>query len=83
VRQHAAEITPIQECTKKTRSGFKGVFPNGSGWLAKIKDNGKTFYLGTFSTPSLAHEAYCKSAREIHGEFMKAAAAAPVASVEA
>src|SRR6516162_5104994 len=44
---------------KNNRSGFKGAYQNGSGWMAKVKHNGKTIYLGTFDSPEEAHAVYC------------------------
>ena len=41
-------------------------------WHAQIGVNGKVKHLGYFPTPELAHEAYCKGAHELHGEFMNA-----------
>lgn len=35
-------------------------------WVAQIQINGVKHYLGTFSTPELAHAAYTKAKREIH-----------------
>lgn len=36
---------------------------------AKIKINGKDKYLGCFPTETEAHDAYCRAAKELHGEF--------------
>lgn len=60
--------------SKKSRantSGFKGVIynKNRSKWMARIKFNQKLIYIGLYSTPELAHEAYCKKAKELFGEF--------------
>ena len=37
--------------------------------MARIKKDGKTFYLGTFSTPEKANEVRIKSEKEMFGEF--------------
>jgi len=52
------------------KSGYKGVFANGKKWLAKMTLNGRVKYLGTFNTPEEAYAAYCKEAKEHHGEFI-------------
>lgn len=56
---------------RNNTSGFKGVSyhkPNNR-WCAYITVNSKTVYLGSFLTPEEAHEAYCKKATEVYGEF--------------
>jgi hypothetical protein len=52
-------------------SGFKGVCWNKKDrrWAARIRINRKSIHLGYFLTPEAAHEAYCKAALELHGEF--------------
>lgn len=50
-------------------SGFKGVQANGKRWMANLKANGASYYLGTFDTKEEAHAAYCAKGKEIHGEF--------------
>jgi hypothetical protein len=52
-------------------SGFKGVNfePRWNRWRARIKVNGKRIFLGEFSTPEAAHEAYKQAAEKHHGEF--------------
>jgi hypothetical protein len=52
-------------------SGFKGVhFSKSSGkWMARIKLNQKTNYLGLFASPEDAHAAYCLASDKYHGEF--------------
>lgn len=50
-------------------TGFKGVSRNGHGYMARIKKDGKTFYLGTFSTPEKANEVRIKSEKEMFREF--------------
>ena len=47
----------------------KGVFPNGSGYMARIVKDRKKHYLGQFKNPDEAHQAYCKAAADLHGEF--------------
>lgn len=53
------------------RSGFKGVWLHGNKYQAQIGVNYHTQYLGTFDTPEAAHEAYCKAAHELFGEFAR------------
>lgn len=57
-------------------TGFKGVAVfNKSGkptrYRALIRANGKRTFLGIFDTPEEAHEAYCKAAKDLHGEFAR------------
>jgi hypothetical protein len=55
-------------------SGLKGIYfaPHVSMYRARIKVQGKTFCLGYYKTKEEAHAAYCKAAREHHGEFWRA-----------
>lgn len=53
------------------KSGFKGVFKDKErgGWIARIRKDGKTFYLGRFKTAEDASRAYIKKSKKLHGEF--------------
>jgi len=51
------------------KSGYKGVSKSKNRWTAIIQSRGKVHYLGLFLTPEEAHQAYCKAAKELHGEF--------------
>lgn len=53
----------------KSKVGLKGVDKRGNRYRAMITFQNKTYHLGYFDTPELAHEAYCKKAKELHGEF--------------
>ena len=57
--------------TIKNKSGYKGVVwsKKRHKWEASIRKDGKLNYLGGFDTPELAYEAYCKAAKELHGEY--------------
>lgn len=61
----------MQNCGKfsTNTTGFKGVCYHkiAKKWMASI--SGK--YLGLFSTPELAHAAYCEAAARLHGEFAR------------
>lgn len=56
-------------------SGFKGVnfHKRGRKWQARIRVNGKSLYLGFFDSREAAHAAYVAAARELFGEFARAA----------
>jgi hypothetical protein len=58
---------------KANTSGFKGVwyYPPTNKWRSAICNSGTRIYLGYFSTPELAHAAYCAAAKEYHGEFAR------------
>jgi hypothetical protein len=51
--------------------GIKGVTKNGKGFMARVKVADKDRYLGTFSTPELAKDAYNLAASELHLEFFR------------
>ena len=55
------------------KSGFKGVSWHRptKKWVAQIRDGGRQRYLGVFHTPEEAHQAYCKAAEVIFGEFAR------------
>jgi hypothetical protein len=66
-----AENARNSRLRKNNKSGFKGVcwFERDSNWVAYICANGKRKNLGYYDTPEEAHAAYCKAAKELHGEF--------------
>lgn len=55
-------------------SGYKGVsfYKRTRKWMARILDNGKRRYLGSYETPQEAYEAYKCAAKIIHGDFFNA-----------
>jgi hypothetical protein len=54
-------------------SGYKGVTWKKlkNKWSAQIMINCKKKNLGYFNTPEEAHAAYCKAAKELHGDFAR------------
>jgi len=75
-RSNLRVCTPSQnKMNSKTyrtnKSGFKGVsfYKRDRNWSAQITMNFKKVHLGYFSTPGLAHVAYCNAALKLHGEF--------------
>lgn len=50
-------------------SGKKGVSKRRAKWIARVTQNQKCIYLGSFSTIKEAKEAYNKKAQELAGEF--------------
>jgi hypothetical protein len=60
---------------RDNKCGFKGVGwhrPSRS-WRARIEANGRRIILGYFATAEEAHAAYMRAARELFGEFARAA----------
>lgn len=69
----AAENVRNRVKAPNNTSGYKGVsYHRFTGkWQATIGANNKQFYLGLYSTPEEAHEAYKAAALELHGEFAR------------
>jgi len=72
--------TQAQNCCnskkqKNNTSGYKGVcwHTTRKKWFSSIKYNKKNISLGYFNTPEEAYAAYCKAAKELHGEFARLA----------
>ena len=64
-----------KRCHRSNKSGFKGIFAHHAkshqAWQAQIKANRKTYCLGTFRTPELAHAAYCRAAKLLHRDYAR------------
>ena len=70
------EATPDQNSAnqklgKRNTSGLKGVRKRGSRWDAQLSCKGVKFYLGSYATPEEAHQAYCRAAADLHGDFAR------------
>lgn len=65
-----------QGLRKTSTTGLTGVVKRrGSGnWGAYIRINGRTKWLGTFSTAEAAHEAYRQAAQEAWGDYFRESA---------
>lgn len=59
--------------SKNNTSGYKGVsFHRRSGkWKVKVGFNGKGYCPGVYTTKEEAAQVYEKTAKELHGEFMR------------
>lgn len=58
-----------QPARSYNKTGFKGVYRSGSGFIARMTANRKKVYLGYFKTAEAAHDAYEAAAKACHGEF--------------
>ncbi|MCJ7609759.1 AP2 domain-containing protein, partial [Candidatus Bathyarchaeota archaeon] len=50
---------------------WKGIYPHGNKWKARIKLEGQNVYLGSFQTPQEAAYAYDAAARRLFGDFAR------------
>lgn len=53
---------------RRSKSGYKGVAPRRSGWVASIYRNGRSIYLGRYDTKEDAAAAYNLAATFLRGE---------------
>jgi hypothetical protein len=60
-----------RKLSKSNTTGFKGVVFNGSSFIAQMRHNKETIYLGSYGSPIDAAKAYNKAALERQGEFAK------------
>jgi hypothetical protein len=58
---------------QRNKSGFKGVSwdKRRKKWAAQIGVRGNYYNLGSFNTAEEAHDAYCRAAARLHGEFAR------------
>ena len=78
--ENLREVTTSQRSMNKIAGRLgrdlpKGVNQQKSGFTpfyARIKANGKSFYLGSFATPDEAAAAYEAAAKNLFGEFARA-----------
>lgn len=63
---HRANCENQRQAHLDSRSGGMGVVQRGRRFRAYITLKGKAKYLGSFSTPEAAHEAYLIAKRELH-----------------
>lgn len=75
---HLRQATREQNARNRSKvvavSGLKGVVKVGNKWRAQIKCLGVPNYLGMFSTPEEAHEAYCVAGSRMFGKFFNGGA---------
>jgi hypothetical protein len=62
---------PNRRMQSNNTSGFKGVYRRGGKWVALIKAGRKQIYLGTYSSPEEAADAYDQAAVSRFGEYAK------------
>lgn len=67
----ATHAQNMKNAKKQRRQLYKGVTRRGEQWRARIMCNGVSRHLGYFETAKEAHEAYCRAAKELHGEFAR------------
>lgn len=57
--------------TTSQERAWKGIFPHGNRWKARIKLEGRNVYLGSFPSPQEAAYAYDVAAKRLFGEFAR------------
>ena len=57
--------------SKRSSTGYKGVYATGRRYEARIKYHDNEMRLGIFDTPEEANVAYQRKAVELHGDFAK------------
>lgn len=76
--ENLREATPSQNqanwpIPKNNTSGFKGAARFRDKWRAAIQHKRKYIFIGLFDTPQAASAAYLAKAKELNGEYVRAA----------
>lgn len=68
-----AENAMNRGTSSRNSSGYKGVSysKRRKKWVATIRIDGKSIYLGGYQTAEEAHAAYCSAAEQLHGDFAR------------
>ncbi|NML61835.1 HNH endonuclease [Massilia sp. RP-1-19] len=56
----------LRQACVRSSTGLLGVIPDKNRWRARIDANKKTYRLGSFNSPELAHAAYIEAKRRLH-----------------
>lgn len=56
----------LRGATARSKTGVLGISPSRGRFMAAIKVNGRSKFLGRFDTEEQAHEAYLSAKRELH-----------------
>lgn len=56
----------VRKPNKRNKSGFMGVIWYQNKWRASMSVNGKSKWLGDYSTPEEAHQVYLEAKRKYH-----------------
>lgn len=69
--RHVLHSENMKNAKKRVTSKhkYKGVCINHNRFSAKIRNDNKSIYLGTFDTQEEAHAAYCHASIEMHGKY--------------
>lgn len=77
-RKNLRIITKEQNCLIRSKrynstNAYKGItkISGNNKFIARVGFAGKQHYLGTFNSALIAHRAYLKKAKELHGEFAR------------
>lgn len=62
---HKQNMEHLRGARKTSSSGVRGVQRNGPGWMARVRHNGETHYLGTYPTIEEADAAARKKRAEL------------------
>ena len=75
--EHCPRRKNIWKAVRRNASPFTGLYRRGRKWHARIKVNGRQYYLGAYDTRKEASAAYSGAVRLVRGEFMRAKRSPP------
>lgn len=73
-KENLRVTTPQQNAwnrAPKEGKTWKGIYPHGRKWKARIKIDGQSVYLGLYDTAEIAARAYDEAARRLFGIYAR------------